>query len=202
MMRRDNIRRHARGAGFTLVELLVAIAIIAVLGAMLYPVMARAREQARKTSCVSNLRQLGQGLEMYRQDHDGWWPFENSPAPHECVCSPFNARAISTTIYPAYVPDKRVFRCPSSRRHPLEVHWPDRWNYNGRLSHTLTDGSYIDDEAALRLVWDLNWGAVPWPPDYTTVEVYQNHAYGFNTVFADTHVRWEKLAQADHSQTY
>ncbi len=56
--------------GFTLIELLVVIAIIAILAAILFPVFAQAREQARKTSCVSNLRQLATCITMYEQDYD------------------------------------------------------------------------------------------------------------------------------------
>ena len=56
--------------GFTLIELLVVIAIIAILAAILFPVFARARESARKTSCLSNEKQLGLGMMMYAQDYD------------------------------------------------------------------------------------------------------------------------------------
>ncbi len=64
-------RKHA----FTLIELLVVIAIIAILAAILFPVFARAREQARKTTCLSNLRQIGTAALMYVQDHDETFPW-------------------------------------------------------------------------------------------------------------------------------
>jgi len=60
--------------GFTLIELLVVIAIIAILAAILFPVFARAREKARETSCLSNVKQINLGIQMYVQDYDGTYP--------------------------------------------------------------------------------------------------------------------------------
>ena len=57
-------------AGFTLIELLVVIAIIAILAAILFPVFARAREKARQTSCLSNVKQITLGIRMYAMDYD------------------------------------------------------------------------------------------------------------------------------------
>lgn len=66
-------RRSDRG--FTLIELLVVIAIIAILAAILFPVFARAREAARKTTCLSNLKQIGTAALMYVQDYDEQFPW-------------------------------------------------------------------------------------------------------------------------------
>lgn len=73
--------RTARGGGarggwgaFTLIELLVVIAIIAVLAVILFPVFARAREQARKATCQSNLKQIGTAFQLYVQDYDETFP--------------------------------------------------------------------------------------------------------------------------------
>src|SRR6218665_2214986 len=64
------MKRH----GFTLIELLVVIAIIAILAAILFPVFARARENARRSACQSNLKQIGLGIMQYTQDYDERYP--------------------------------------------------------------------------------------------------------------------------------
>lgn len=63
-----------KNKGFTLIELLVVIAIIAILAAILFPVFAKAREAARSTTCLSNLKQLGLAFQMYIQEHDMFFP--------------------------------------------------------------------------------------------------------------------------------
>ena len=59
-----------RNRGFTLIELLVVIAIIAILAAILFPVFAQAREAARRSACLSNMKQISTALLMYAQDND------------------------------------------------------------------------------------------------------------------------------------
>jgi prepilin-type N-terminal cleavage/methylation domain-containing protein/prepilin-type processing-associated H-X9-DG protein len=70
-----------RDSGFTLIELLVVIAIIAILAAILFPVFAQAREQARTTACLSNTKQIGMGFKMYAQDYDEKWAMGTYPGP-------------------------------------------------------------------------------------------------------------------------
>jgi prepilin-type N-terminal cleavage/methylation domain-containing protein/prepilin-type processing-associated H-X9-DG protein len=98
----------ARGKGFTLVELLVVIAIIAILAAILFPVFARAREAARCTACLSNLKQLGLAAHMYAQDYDEYFPCDY----YACNSSTTHMRLVAQ-ITP-YVKNREVFYCPSS----------------------------------------------------------------------------------------
>ena len=70
-----------KSAGFTLIELIVVLAIIATLAAILFPVFAQAREQARSISCLSNMKQIGLSIKMYAQDYDEQFPNGNDDKP-------------------------------------------------------------------------------------------------------------------------
>jgi prepilin-type N-terminal cleavage/methylation domain-containing protein/prepilin-type processing-associated H-X9-DG protein len=103
--------------GFTLIELLVVIAIIAILAAILFPVFARAREQARKASCQSNLKQIGLAIAMYVQDYDETYPMANmgysAPNP-DWYGNTNNNPAYWYTIFQPYVKNKQLFICPTA----------------------------------------------------------------------------------------
>ncbi len=99
IMRKPNFR-----SGFTLIELLVVIAIIAILAAILFPVFARARENARRSSCQSNLKQIGLGLIQYTQDYDEKFPMSYTGTVPETW-------AVQTQ---PYLKSTQVFACPSN----------------------------------------------------------------------------------------
>jgi len=112
---------HIRSAqAFTLIEILVVIAIISILAAILFPVFAQAREKARATACLSNTKQIGLGLLQYVQDYDERVFFRSSTS-----STPYNTRAgvtvPSTASNPErwwnmvmpYIKSNQVFTCPS-----------------------------------------------------------------------------------------
>jgi len=102
-----------RKLGFTLIELLVVIAIISILAAILFPVFARARESARRASCLSNMKQIGLGLIMYVQDYDETYPRADQCTTSVCANSSSPRSQWPTYIQP-YVKSSQIFLCPSS----------------------------------------------------------------------------------------
>jgi len=105
-------------SGFTLIELLVVIAIIAILAAILFPVFAQAREAARKTQCLSNLKQLGIAISAYTQDYDEVLPMANYPGPTGNVTWQYLVDPYVKANFPSVVNQSAnqrlsVFVCPS-----------------------------------------------------------------------------------------
>lgn len=117
-------KRSPHQNGFTLIELLVVIAIIAILTAILFPLFAQAREKARESACMSNLKQIGLAYVQYYQDYDettinavynGNRPAPFHAPPYQYGISP------GAILYP-YIKSVQVWRCPSdSLSHPANV---------------------------------------------------------------------------------
>lgn len=103
-----------KNRAFTLIELLVVIAIIAILAAILFPVFAQAREKARQTSCLSNMRNLGTSILMYTQDYDESYP-ESVDQSVTMSSVPYSYLLWSHRLY-SYVKDPNIWRCPSNSK--------------------------------------------------------------------------------------
>src|SRR5690349_17447595 len=112
------MRNQEQARGFTLIELLVVIAIIAILAAILFPVFAQARAAARKTTCISNLKQLALGQTMYVQDYDEkfckWVPGATAPNV-DSWNQPQGAGWWMNEIYP-YIKNLGIYECPNDTR--------------------------------------------------------------------------------------
>ncbi len=122
---RDNLPKTStppRQCGFTLIELLVVIAIIAILAAILFPVFAQAREKARETKCISNLRQIGIAVRMYVDDDDATWPIfqaYNTKDYNHKLALPWtpNHLGVEMEVVP-YIKSHAIFQCPDDAGSP------------------------------------------------------------------------------------
>jgi prepilin-type N-terminal cleavage/methylation domain-containing protein len=162
--------------GFTLIELLVVIAIIAILAAILFPVFARAREAARKTSCISNVKQLGLAMHMYVQDYDNTYP-PRMPLPVPGAAYPCKpCRTIDWRPYPMpYLKNSGVFQCPSDFGVP-SVFVADP-TLGGKVGRDTSLGGYGSSYCLNTVVTRIgNEAGIPQPADtYMGAEIYPWH---------------------------
>ena len=153
-MEKISRNRSLSPRGFTLIELLVVVAIIALLATILFPAFARVRENARRASCQSNLKQIGIGIMMYVQDYDETMPFTDFGPGTGCVQQ--DASTLSSggglykwmdAIFP-YVKSEQVFVCPSADSKITKYIYGNGNNYGSYAANSLytytqaTPGNY------------------------------------------------------------
>ena len=187
-----------RRSGFTLIELLVVIAIIAILAAILFPVFARAREKARQTSCLSNVKQLTLGCMMYAQDYDEQLP---SARPHYEGCAT-DAQIFWQNLTQPYVKSKQLFECPGNNyvRYDCGRFKSYIRNNYGISCRFGTSGGYkmsrIEHPADIYYIaCGLNAGGGWWrgfQEQYGGCGIYTReiHNGGINIGMADGHAKW------------
>jgi prepilin-type N-terminal cleavage/methylation domain-containing protein/prepilin-type processing-associated H-X9-DG protein len=117
--------RYRTGSAFTLIELLVVIAIISILAAILFPVFAQAREKARQSSCLSNVKQVGLAFLQYAQDNDETYPVTTFSYPgvrkDNSTADRFNFWSYWMQLIRPYQKSEDVFYCPSAVKGDAEA---------------------------------------------------------------------------------
>lgn len=191
--------------GFTLIELLVVIAIIAILAAILFPVFAKAREKARQSSCLNNVKQLSLAVMQYVQDYD-----ERTP-PGAAV--DMNAHSHPWASAVPYIKNVQVFVCPSdslkntcSAQAGLAGYWGTEWStfacsygYANRCGNTsmgtiaipaetlmmceMTERPYADYTSSAAAPYYMN-------QTYVRYTAALRHNDGMNIGYWDGHAKW------------
>ncbi|BCM91573.1 hypothetical protein IAD21_03448 [Abditibacteriota bacterium] len=205
--------------GFTLIELLVVIAIIAILAAILFPVFARARENARRTSCISNLKQIALGLAQYTQDYD------EKVVPYSATGGSASPPFKWAQILQPYLGgkdtanDSQILVCPSANSSRLgytynatfgatgrslaDIQMPaqtpvylDAFGETGGLDIQQSWAFFVPAGAAGSRIAGRRYGsATAWASD-AAAETYarpsSRHFDGITIAFADGHAKWLK----------
>jgi len=206
--------------GFTLIELLVVIAIIAILAAILFPVFAKAREKARQTGCLSNLRQIGLAMRMYVNDNNSIFLVNGTNGQNAIGCP--------RTLLTPYTKNVRIWACPDDPNATVQATTtPTIVSYMFNSQLAAKNESQVPSPAGFVVTHDSDPGEGGWnegntwdsgkttdwpqlrshacsdsgnggtagPPcgmNSWKAEWFQRHTGGYNALFYDGHGKWEK----------
>jgi prepilin-type N-terminal cleavage/methylation domain-containing protein/prepilin-type processing-associated H-X9-DG protein len=213
-----------RRKAFTLIELLVVIAIIAILAAILFPVFARARENARRASCISNLKQFGLAMMQYTQDYDETYPINSWVCgTNPCLGVYESGTTVTILWYYAltpYIKNYQIYNCPSATQSYQNVRSDGNVTYSSASNYgwnTYATGStYPDDlftpfnKASMASIDDPSGTLMMTESTYYRVggyphigqanidnegQVQERHFDGASVGFADGHVKWMKRSK-------
>lgn len=210
LTRQFRFQPNKHTSGFTLLEILIVIAIVVLLAALLFPAFARAKEKAHMATCSSNLRQIYVGLNIYAADYNRYYPPPRSYELSTIDCDWMDA------LYP-YIKSAKVFQCPSNPRGDYQPTCKPSETLEDRtiLNH---DGSYIINTGGKIHLRESNFyspsstllltegtsasfgitGMGNPNIEHSGIEAHHNN--GCNVCFADGHVKWlkyEKLYDGD-----
>ncbi len=209
---------RSRSNGFTLIELLVVIAIIAILASILFPVFARARENARRSSCLSNMKQFGLGWIQYAQDYDEYVVPVRGVTGRDPSPTFFSMRECMDP----YIKNQQIYLCPSDGREGRRLNYAYNWCVGSNCTvaaHKPLAGielpaqvpAFIESAPTLQTVNTFyfvvagpntnsilgrqgNKGAAnsAYLTDGSGLPRVNAHFDGANFLYADGHVKWQK----------
>jgi prepilin-type N-terminal cleavage/methylation domain-containing protein/prepilin-type processing-associated H-X9-DG protein len=199
-------RYSCRRCGFTLIEILVVIGIIALLSALLLSVFSRVREKGRATQCQSNLHQLGLAFQQYTADNGRFPSWYNAYMPSNPLPSKHPGLSWGRRVEP-YVKDVRLFQCPSANSstdpEPMWAGNGDGYSdYNYNLGLSGKADSRVTKASEVIMLFDGGSGPAYLSSLNDTTDVAPSgggdrHSGGFHAVFVDGHTKWVTRQSAD-----